>query len=159
MNRNNPSHPNRAIKTAIIFACIIFAAIRTVFICSEFIKFSKQIFFEAQNPYERYGIAVPDEFTRIFHYESEAGFTGDKCEAEGYMADGNNDFFTGFSDGPDDGAEDLMDFVFDGAGVPEKFRPDRSKGYKWKIFEYLDDRLVILYFPDEGTVYFANAII
>lgn len=108
--------------------------------------------------YEDYGITLPETFTRTFSYASDAGFHGDKCTAVKYKTGGDESLFSDFTDGADTDAESQMNFVLESADVPENVHPDYSQSYRWKLLDNDDDRLVIIYFPDQETVYFGEAI-
>ena len=144
---------------AVIMGVVVFVAAIAIFISSGVSKLVKAQEGNVVNPYAPYGVSVPESFTRIFRYESESGIQGDKCTAEGYKTAGDISLFSSFTDDPGETAEQLLDFVLDSAGVPKESRPNYSQSYKWNILENDDDRLVVIYFPEEEVAYWGSAVV
>lgn len=146
------------IPTLIISVCLLFIVAVALYLSYGYELARNAVADRVKAPYEVYGITLPETFTRTFSYASEAGFHGDKCTAVKYKTGGDESLFSDFTDGADTGAESQMNFVLKSADVPENVHPDYSQSYRWKLLDNDDDRLVIIYFPDQETVYFGEAI-
>lgn len=146
------------IPTLIISSCILIVVVAVLFVSVGYNQVVENYLHKSKAPYEDYGITLPETFTRTFSYASDAGFHGDKCTAVKYKTGGDESLFSDFTDGADTDAESQMNFVLESADVPENVHPDYSQSYKWKLLDNNDDRLVIIYFPEQETVYFGEAI-
>lgn len=146
------------IPMLIISSCILIVVVAALFVSVGYNQVVENYLHKSKAPYEDYGITLPETFTRTFSYASDAGFHGDKCTAVKYKTGGDESLFSDFTDGADTDAESQMNFVLKSADVPENVHPDYSQSYRWKLLDNNDDRLVIIYFPEQETVYFGEAI-